>query len=84
MTSDLYAIHLPSICIFMALVIIDNLRICHNASGMGAKIRVLVTYRSKRSIFTLKIFYLRYDSRAETCAKLKNGSLFCKTDYTKG
>ena len=52
-------------------VLIDNLRISHNASGMGANIRVLVTSRSKRSIFTLKIFYFRYDSRAETRAKLK-------------
>ena len=43
-----------------------------------------IFFRPKRSIFTLKIFYFRYDSRAETRAKLKTGSLFSKTDYAKG
>ena len=51
---------------------IDNLRISHNASGMEANIRVLVT------IFTLKIFYFRYDSRADTRAKLKTVLYFVK------
>ena len=59
-------------------IAIDNLRISHNASGMGANIWVLVTYRSKRSIYTLKIFYFRYNSRAETRAKLKTVLYFVK------
>ena len=59
---------------------IDHLHISHNASGLEANIRVLVTLRNKQSMFTLKIFYFRYRFMdGNTCGS--KASLVCKIDY---
>ena len=44
---------------------LNNLHISHNALGLEANIRVVVTQHSKQSMFLLKRFYFRYDSRGK-------------------
>ena len=51
-------------------------RISHNASGMGANIqRYLWRNAVSDQYLRLKIFYFRYDSRAEFTCEIKSGSL---------